>query len=121
MSTSVKDGLITDFFTERGNCKGCGECCGRFLPLSHFDVARLRGFIERNGVSLQPEEFVDFDGMKINLQCPFLDIHTRECTVYDARPEICRTYRCDKHKRGEFRFPFGYRGMALADMREVFS
>ena len=24
--------------------------------------------------------------------CRFLDTETRRCTVYDARPEICRTY-----------------------------
>lgn len=30
---------VTDLYT--GDCRGCGECCSRFLPVSPFDRVRL--------------------------------------------------------------------------------
>ena len=32
----------------------------------------------------------------IDLTCPFRDDSRRICTIYAARPLICREYRCDK-------------------------
>lgn len=78
---------VVDIRSERGGCEGCGECCGRVLPLSAFDVARLRAYVERNRVEPSPETWIDGDGLKVNMMCPFLDEDGR-CMVYDARPEM---------------------------------
>lgn len=79
---------ITAF--DAAGCHGCGECCGQFLPMSEMDAMVLHRYIERHGIEpvYQP------------ILCPFLDLETRECKVYVARPTICRTYDCRKHKDG---------------------
>lgn len=120
MSVCVKDERITDFFTERGNCMGCGECCGRFLPLTVLDIARLKSYVERNGIEVSREAWIDGDGLTLNFNCPFLD-EDRECMVYEARPEMCRAYRCDMHRKGTLPVHEWMRGAVPMDMREVFA
>ena len=110
---------VTDIRTERGGCEGCGECCGRVLPLSAFDVARLKSYVERNGIEPTPDAWIDGDGLTVNMMCPFLD-EGRMCMVYEARPEICRVYRCDLHKAGIVKAPYCIGAMRDVDMREVF-
>lgn len=74
----------------RGDCRGCGGCCGRYVPVSAFDLARLEGYLRGHEVTPNYS-----DGM-----CPFLSAD-RTCMVYEARPQICRVYRCDRHASGE--------------------
>ena len=38
--------------------------------------------------------------------------------MYHARPEICRTYRCDKHVRGEL---LGFYGSDNAEVRDMYA
>lgn len=97
-----------------GDCRGCGECCSRYIPLNAADVIRLRGFVKRHGIEQRPPR------ADIDLTCPYLtDGNT--CAVYDARPMICRTYRCDRHAKGDFSEYAGHetRGCRMRDMREV--
>lgn len=98
-----------------GDCLGCGECCSRFLPLSRNDEERIARYVESNGVAKRPPR------CELDLMCPYLAAD-RTCSVYEARPDVCRAYRCDRHAAGD------YGGMAavmifgpyeLRDMREV--
>lgn len=86
---------VKDLYTPKGNCKGCGECCARFLPMSEFDMQRLYAYVQKHHI--EPHERV---AGAIDLTCPYLT-DTKECAVYHARPEVCRTYRCDKQVRGK--------------------
>ena len=104
---------VTDYRTERGDCRGCGECCSRFLPMSRMDERRLVAYVERHGVVPRPEP----EGA-LDLTCPLLS-EERECMAYDARPDICRVYRCDLHLRGELRPPAFAEHMRLVDVREL--
>lgn len=110
---------VTDIRSVRGCCDGCGECCGRVLPLSAFDIARLKAYVERNRIETSPDAWIDGDGLTVNMMCPFLD-EERMCKVYEARPEICRVYRCDLHKAGIVESPYCIGAMRDVDMREVF-
>ena len=105
---------VTDLY--RGECKGCGQCCSRMLPMTVLDMVRLKGYVEAHGIEMRPEK----PGC-IDLTCPFLG-DDRLCAVYDARPEICRVYRCDKHKSGELlrEFPENLEGAMTMDIREIF-
>lgn len=104
---------VTDHRTARGDCRGCGECCSRFLPMSRMDERRLVAYVERHGVVPRPEP----EGA-LDLTCPLLS-EERECMAYDARPDICRVYRCDLHLRGEMRPPAFADHMRLVDVREL--
>lgn len=104
---------MTDYRTARGDCRGCGECCSRFLPMSRMDERRLVEYVERHGVVPRPEP----EGA-LDLTCPLLsDDH--ECMAYDARPDMCRVYRCDLDLRGELRPPAFADHMRLVDVREL--
>ena len=104
---------VTDYRTARGGCRGCGECCSRFLPMSRMDERRLVAYVERHGVVPRPEPEGSLD-----LTCPLLS-NDRECMAYDARPDICRVYRCDEHARGILRPPAFAGHMRLVDVREL--
>ncbi len=99
---------VTDMYT--GDCRGCGECCSRFLPLSPYDLRRLEPYVHEHGV--KPHE----PRGEVDLMCPWLT-DGKECAVYEARPEVCRAYRCDQHKRGELRGFFGAASAEVTDMR----
>lgn len=73
-----------------GKCRGCGECCSQFLPMSPMERLRIEGYVRLHGIvpRFQP------------ILCPFLN-ERRECDVYEVRPAICRGYDCRKHKSGE--------------------
>ena len=104
---------VTDCRTERGDCRGCGECCSRFLPMSRMDERRLVAYVARHGVVPRPEP----EGA-LDLTCPLLS-ERHECMAYDARPDICRVYRCDEHARGLLRPPAFAEHMRLVDVREL--
>ena len=89
----LRDQPVTDMHRE--DCRGCGECCGRFLPITPADKIRLVAYVRSHGIKPHPEP----RGI-VDLTCPYLD-RKRECMVYEARPEICRGYSCSKHASGE--------------------
>lgn len=86
----------TDLYTSRkGRCRGCGECCGRFLPLSLYDRLRLRAYARKHGVAPHAPRG------EADLTCPYLTDEL-DCAVYPARPAVCRAYRCDKSAARDF-------------------
>ena len=89
----LRDHPVTDMHRE--DCRGCGGCCGRFLPLTPADEIRLAAYVRSHGIKLHPGP----RGI-VDLTCPYLN-RKRECVVYEARPEICRGYSCSKHASGE--------------------
>jgi hypothetical protein len=105
-----KTQTVKDLFTPKGNCKGCGECCSRFLPMSEFDIQRLSNYVFNHNV----KPHMEVDGA-IDLTCPYLD-ENKECAVYTARPEVCRVYRCDKQVRGELLDFYGWSDAKITDM-----
>ncbi|HJF65683.1 MAG TPA: YkgJ family cysteine cluster protein [Slackia equolifaciens] len=110
---------VIDIRTWRGSCDGCGECCGRMLPITVEDVARLKAYVRRMGIDPAPESWTEGGELFVNLNCPFLGAD-RRCMVYDARPAICRAYRCDLHRAGTMTPPEWNETPRIVDMREVF-
>ena len=108
-----KTQTIKDLYTPKGSCKGCGECCSRFLPVSKFDTQRLSDYVSKHNI--KPHETT---AESLDLTCPYLT-DDNECAVYPARPEICRAYRCDKQVRGEMLAFYGCHSAELADMYAV--
>ncbi len=77
------------------DCLACGNCCRETSPiLSRRDIRRLAsgiGLSPREVIDryLQPDEKDDFFAFT-DEPCPFLSENT--CTVYDSRPEDCRSF-----------------------------
>lgn len=91
---------VIDILSTNFKCTRCGYCCfvGGDFVLSTADVERL--------VTNCPPEFEDkIDTLIIPVPgstdryvlskcrpCPFLDVESHNCLVYDHRPDICRKY-----------------------------
>lgn len=93
-----------------GLCKGCvGGCCQ--MPVEvHFDDLLRLGLVSEDDRSisrrklaarLTQEKVIQsyrhgtdlfMLAQKANRDCLFLDLHTRLCTVYDKRPQVCRDF-----------------------------
>ena len=91
------------------NCAKCpGYCCSYpLIPLNTRDVTRLAKHFElsfeaaaKKFTKADPEakyamrRKADTHYGKI---CQFFDTDKRRCTIYTARPEICRAYPGDNH------------------------
>ena len=86
------------------NCSKCpGYCCSYpVIPLTKRDVQRLADHFEISFDAAR-QKFTKIDGDEeyamrrkadahFGKICRFFDINKRRCTVYMARPTICRTY-----------------------------
>lgn len=95
-------------------CYGCGECCSQFLPMTITEIVRLHAYAKTNGITAKYQP----------IACPFFDMPTRTCLVYEVRPRVCANYDCRKHAIGElmaegdkFGNPGNYR---IVDMAKEF-
>jgi Fe-S-cluster containining protein len=89
-------------------CYDCGNCpayCCTYdnIPVSDADLARLAkhfGVSERTAGELYTKRGTEGMARVLRHQkdktfgtaCRFLDLESRACTIYDARPHICRAY-----------------------------
>ncbi len=83
------------------DCLTCARCCRTTGPLlTKQDIGRIS---KRQG--MKPADFekqylrVDEDGdwvMK-SLPCPFLELDTNKCTIYEYAPKACRQYPHTDH------------------------
>lgn len=87
------------------NCSNCpAYCCtydyiavnDRDLPrlARHFEISEaeaIRRFTKK-GDDDTPRVMRHQKDKIFGTACQFLDLETRQCTIYDARPAICRTY-----------------------------
>jgi uncharacterized protein len=94
-----------EFVAGHIDCCACANCCTVLRPvLSARDIGRLAGHLQTPRKSfisdyLQPAE--DEPGYAFcRTPCPFLQ--EKRCSVYEARPEVCRSFP-NLHKR-EFVF-----------------
>lgn len=92
------------------NCLRCkGNCCAMPVEVKAADLIRLEiatqdeldNSIKKLAKRLKKEGYISSyrDGteffmltQKANSDCYFLDSKTRLCTVYDKRPETCRSF-----------------------------
>lgn len=82
---------VTDC-TVDGRCSGCGECCSNFLPMSQKEIQTIRCYVSRNAVNEQRHNVA----VGIDATCPFRSESERKCLIYPVRPEICKSFQCNK-------------------------
>jgi uncharacterized protein len=99
------------------SCDGTTECCrfgitGRQPYVTSIELSLVRQAIARRGGALAPGRRAlpitrDADSERM---CPLLDGGGR-CTVYAERPLGCRTFYCERARRGA--------GPSREDLREL--
>ena len=87
--------------TKKGKCTGCGACCSNMLPLTKSEIIEIKRYIKVHNIKPQNHVFVGFSDLKaLDMACLFLNINKpdKKCTIYEARPGICRDFVCNKTK-----------------------
>lgn len=78
-------------FTVDGKCSNCGKCCSNMLPLSKYEIQRIKNYIKDKGIKEQRHNVV----VGVDMTCPFRDEANKKCLIYDIRPDICRQFMCN--------------------------
>ena len=111
-----------------GNCSRCGQCCTALIPMTRKEEKRIKEYIKLH--KIEPEMFQNDEN--INLQCCFYDRKNKICKIYEVRPHICRTFKCNRdidelecekinnHERSYWNRIVGGKESHLTDMRLLF-
>ena len=75
-----------------GNCSRCGECCTIAIPITKKEEKIIKNYIKKNDV--KPENL--FENNNFYAMCCFYDRKNHKCKIYDVRPRICRSFKCNK-------------------------
>ena len=94
-----------EFVAERIDCCTCANCCAVMRPvLSTRDIGRMAGHLQISRKAFISDYLKAADDepgyVFCRRPCPFLQ--EKRCVLYDARPEVCRSFP-NLHKR-EFVF-----------------
>ena len=75
-----------------GNCSKCGNCCAAMIPITRQEEKRIKRYIKDKEIKPEPFQI----GNNMNLQCCFYDRENKKCKIYEVRPNICRSFKCNK-------------------------
>lgn len=75
-----------------GNCSKCGNCCAAMIPITRKEEKRIKRYIEDKEIKPEPFQI----GNNMNLQCCFYDRENKKCKIYEVRPNICRSFKCNR-------------------------
>jgi len=98
LSVSKIDSIVKELYREVSaqiDCTKCGNCCKVIQPiLAEADIAKLAAHLKQTVTEFKSSfltEDEDGDGFVFNVKpCPFLA--NNHCTVYEHRPQVCRSY-----------------------------
>jgi len=79
--------------SEKIDCTSCGNCCMRLKPyVTDQDIYKLSACLKMQPEKVKSDytETEDGEQMFKNLPCSFRK--KKKCTVYDDRPDNCRSY-----------------------------
>jgi len=88
--------------TKADPCACGGECCST-VPVSAKEAERILAaaggclddhFVTTNAGTFTRAMRIPSPPGMVFTRCCFFDPDTRLCTVYEARPRICREYEC---------------------------
>lgn len=118
IAQDMKDGVYN--FTQDGKCSNCGSCCSNFLPLSKSEIAELHRYVNKHHIKEQ-NRMMPMAGPTLDFTCPFRSETEKKCLVYEKRPQICKSFQCNKpQKKIEEERELFSELRILVDMREEF-
>lgn len=72
------------------SCVGCGQCCGRVIPIDMEDVRRIERYATRHHLEPTDNNIGGPSGMEH--MCGWFDLESGLCRIYPARPKVCRCW-----------------------------
>jgi uncharacterized protein len=92
LDRTVQD--LFNFYSSNIDCTQCGNCCTILKPIiQNADIKTLAPLTNKSDQDFKIDYTVtdeDGDMHFKDLPCPFL--LDKKCTIYDSRPEDCRSY-----------------------------
>lgn len=73
-------------------CSKCGSCCAMGIPITRKEEKTIKKYIEERNI--RPENLIDDNNFYV--MCCFYDRKNKCCKIYPVRPEICRSFKCDR-------------------------
>jgi Fe-S-cluster containining protein len=82
------------FYSSRIDCTKCGNCCTILKPIiQNSDIKALASITNKSHQDFKIDYTVtDEDGDMYFKDSPCAFLRDKKCTVYDSRPESCRSY-----------------------------
>lgn len=77
--------------TFAGQCSNCGECCSDILPLTTKEIVEIDKYLKTHKIERHNQSSED----ALNTLCPFRNQTLKKCDIYEARPYICKMFKCD--------------------------
>lgn len=105
---------LTDY-TKNGVCSGCGRCCSNNIPLTKKEIKELKQIVKKR--KLKPTWNIALTNMRNYSNCPFLT-NDNKCLIYQDRPQICKSFKCDMQKKKVFDKELLKEPMELINLRE---
>lgn len=79
-------------YTKNGKCSYCGNCCTDLLPTTRKEIETIKKYIHKNKVKIVKKNFLALGTH--DMTCIFLK--DKKCLIYEVRPQICRSFICNK-------------------------
>lgn len=95
MLQGMKNGVYD--FTKDGKCSQCGQCCANYLPMSEKELKEIKRHVKKHHIKPQ-KHFVPTADPTMDFTCPLRNDTEKKCMCYEVRPQICRSFKCDKPK-----------------------
>lgn len=107
-------------FTVNGECSQCGSCCSNYLPISSKEIKEIRRYVKKHKIKEQ-KILAPVSGEVLDVTCPFRDDLNKVCLIYQLRPQICRSFRCDyPRKKIQLNKELFHGKYDVVDMRKEF-
>ena len=69
-------------------CGSCVKCCGP-VPVSINELNAIKDYVSK----MKPKEVKRLKKQKRSpMQCMFVDTQKKKCSIYGARPELCKKF-----------------------------
>lgn len=75
-----------------GSCSRCGNCCTNFLFMTDKELQAIKKYAKENKLSDNYDHLLKDN---VVMMCPFNNQKEGKCDIYEVRPEICRTFKCN--------------------------
>lgn len=75
-------------------CSRCGDCCGLFIPFTEKELTVIKNYVKEHNI--KPVDRINKVTGQFEAHCCFYDSVNKKCTIYEARPFVCKDFKCDR-------------------------
>lgn len=83
-------------------CEKCGSCCIKndLITLKKSDVSRISFYLGIDPNILIANHIKKVNGEKLSLKSPCPFVKNNLCSIYEARPDVCKSFPLQETKNG---------------------